>query len=114
LVRADLHLAANVRGDLAAQVTLDLVVRLDVVTECDELVVVQLVNAGVGVDAGSGEGLDRTSATDTENVRESDHHALFARQIHSDEACHVLAVPFGSAEVSSPGASRSPRSSSGL
>src|SRR5690606_28169580 len=114
LVGADLHLAADVRGHLAAQVTLDLVVRLDVVTQSDELVVGQLVNAGVGVDAGGGEGLDRAGAADPVDVRESDHHALIARQIHSDEACHVLAVPFGSAEVWSSAASPSPRWGSGL
>ena len=39
LVAADLDLAADVGGDLAAQVTLDLEVGLDVVAEPDELVV---------------------------------------------------------------------------
>ena len=39
LVAADLDLAADVGGDLAAQVTLDLVVGLDVVAELDQLLV---------------------------------------------------------------------------
>src|SRR5687767_2156239 len=71
LVAADLHLAADVGGDLATEVALGLVVGLDVVAEGHQLVVVQLVDPQVGADAGGGEGLVRTGATDPEDVRES-------------------------------------------
>ena len=42
LVAADLDLAADVGGDLAAQVTLDLEVGVDVVAQPDEIVVGQI------------------------------------------------------------------------
>jgi hypothetical protein len=48
LVGADLDLAADVRGDLAAQVTLDLDVGFEPVTQRDELVVDEVLDAGVG------------------------------------------------------------------
>ena len=57
LVAADLDLAADVGGDLAAEVTLDLVVALDVVAERDELLVAEVLDADVRADAGRGEGL---------------------------------------------------------
>ena len=47
LVGADLDLAADVGGDLAAEVTLDLVVALDVVAERDELVIAEVLDADV-------------------------------------------------------------------
>jgi len=49
LVRADLDLAADVRLDLATQVTLDLEVVLDPVAQLDELLVTQVLDAGVGL-----------------------------------------------------------------
>ena len=57
LVAADLDLAADVGCDLAAEVTLDLEVALDVVAEGDELVVGQILDADVAGDPGVGEGL---------------------------------------------------------
>ena len=44
LVVADLNLAADVGGNGATEVTLDLVVALDVVTQRDELFVGELVD----------------------------------------------------------------------
>src|SRR6476620_4794959 len=50
LVAADLDLAADVRLDLTSEVTLDLVVGFDRVTELDQLFITQLVDAEVGAD----------------------------------------------------------------
>ena len=87
LVRTDLHLATDVGRDLTAQVALDLVVGLDVVTQRDEVVVGQLVDPQVGADAGGGEGVGGAGAPDAEDVGECDLDALVAREIDSDEAC---------------------------
>src|SRR5690606_25853904 len=57
LVAADLDLAADVRGDLTAKVTLYLEVAFDVVAEGDELIVGKILDADVSVDGGVGEGL---------------------------------------------------------
>src|SRR5262249_18286069 len=55
LVAADLDLAPDVGGDLAAQITLDPVVRLDEVAERDQLFVGQVLDPLARVDAGSRE-----------------------------------------------------------
>ena len=47
LVAADLDLAADVRGDLAPQVALELVAALEVVAERDELGVAEVLDADV-------------------------------------------------------------------
>ena len=84
LVGADLDLAADVGGDLAAEVTLDLEVAFDVVAEGDELVVAEVLDADVSVDAGVGEGLERARAADAVDVSQCDLHALLARDV---DAC---------------------------
>src|SRR6266540_3415723 len=98
LVRPDLDLAADVRGHLATEVTFDLVVAFDPVTELHQLLVAQLVNALVTGDTGVRERLEGASTTHTEDVGESDLDALVARQVDPYEACHV-AVFLSSAEV---------------
>ena len=50
LVGTDLDLAADVRGNLATEVTFGLVVGFDPVAKRDEVVVVQLVDAEVTAD----------------------------------------------------------------
>src|SRR2546423_9753526 len=78
LVAADLDLAPDVRGDLAAQVALDLVVGFDVVAELDDLVVGQVLGPLARVDPGRGERLGRAGAADAEDVGERDLHPLVA------------------------------------
>src|SRR5690606_37089022 len=88
LVGADLDLAADVGGDLAAKIALGLVVRLDPVTQGDQLVVGDFVNAQVATDAGVGQGLGSAGTADAVDVGESDLEALVARQVDTDQTCH--------------------------
>src|SRR4051794_20471738 len=92
LVAADLDLAADVGLDLAAEVTLDPEVRFDLVAELDQLLIAQLVDAGVGVDPGGGQQLLGARTADAVDVGECDLDALVAREVNTNEACHV-AVP---------------------
>jgi hypothetical protein len=89
LVAADLHLAADVGGHIAAKVTLDLVVRFDEVAELNELFVDQIEDALVRADAGCGEGGLGTGATDSKYICQCDLYALIAREIYTYEACHL-------------------------
>src|SRR4051794_1972960 len=93
LVAADLDLAPDVGGDLAAEVTLDLEVALDVVAELDEVVVAQVAHAAVGADARSRERLVRAGAPDAVDVGERHLEPLLAGEVDADEACHGM--PFG-------------------
>src|SRR5580658_500364 len=52
LVAVDLHLALDVLGDVAAQVTFDAQVGVDVVAQADDLLVGQITHPGVRVDLG--------------------------------------------------------------
>src|SRR5215472_3211294 len=64
LVAADLDLPPDVRLNLAPQVTLDLVVRLDPVPQADQFVVADRVNARVTADSGRVQRLESASPAD--------------------------------------------------
>src|SRR6476661_8847406 len=104
LVAADLDLAADVRLDLTSEVTLDLEVGFDLVAKLDQLLVTERVDPSVRVDTGGSEQLLGAGTADAVDVGESDLDALVAREVNTNEACHV-AVPclsrigFGSCRV---------------
>ena len=83
LVATDLDLPADVALDLAAEVTLYLVVALDVVTKDGQLLVGEVLGAQIRADARTPQDLQRPGATDAENVGERDLHALVAREINA-------------------------------
>src|SRR5271169_6909456 len=68
LVAADLDLAPDVGLDLAAQVTFDLVMRVDPVPELHQLVVTEAADPGVAADAGSLQRLQRPGAADAIDI----------------------------------------------
>src|SRR3990170_3672593 len=92
LVAADLDLAADVRLDLTSEVALDLEVGFDLVAKLDQLLVTERVDPGVRVDAGGGQELLGAGTADTVDVGECDLDALVAREVHTNEACHVVAL----------------------
>src|SRR4051794_26567645 len=94
LVAADLDLAADVGLDLTSEVTLDLVVGLDLVAELHQLLVTQLVDSHVRVDPGVREDPLGAGTADAVDVGECDLDALVTREVHTNEACHVVARPF--------------------
>ena len=88
LVAVDLNLTTDVRVDLTTQVALDLVVGLEVITQRDELLIRQVLDAGVRVDAGGFKGFLRTSAAYTEDVGERDLDAIVIGDVDSGKTCH--------------------------
>src|SRR6478672_12691733 len=89
LVAADLDLAADVRLDLTPEVTLDLEVGFDLVAKLDQLLVTERVDPSVRVDAGGGQELLGAGTADAVDVGECDLDALVAREVNTNEACHV-------------------------
>ena len=89
LVAADLDLAADVCLDLATEVTLDLEVGFDLIAKLDQLLVTERVHARVRVDPGCGEQLLGAGTADAVDVGECDLDALVAREVDTNEACHV-------------------------
>ena len=90
LVAADLDLAANIALDLAAQVTFDLVVALDVVAQGRDVLVGEILGAKVRADAGFREDRRGASTTDAENVGKRNLHPLVAGEINAGKACHMV------------------------
>src|SRR5581483_10056978 len=88
LVAAALDLAADVGRDLTAEVTLDVVVRVDVLEPLDEVVLGDVADADVGADTGLRERLLRPGAADAVDVGEGDLDPLLAGEINAGEACH--------------------------
>src|SRR6516225_10527553 len=88
LVAPDLDLAPNVSLHLTAQVTFDLVVGVDPVPEPDEVVVAEVVHAGVPADVRGLQRLQRAGAADAVDVGKGDLEPLVTREVDADEACH--------------------------
>src|SRR5690606_29999120 len=82
--------------DLTTEITLDLEVLLDPVADRDELLVAEVLDSGVRVDAGRFECLAGARTANAENVGQCDLDALLARQIDSNETCHLVMVPLHS------------------
>src|SRR5580693_7315217 len=99
LVAADLDLAPDVGLDLAAQVTFDLVGRVDPVAELHQLVVGEVVDPGVPADAGCLQRLQRPRAAYAEYIGERDLDPLIAGEVHSRKPSHARAVLLRLAEV---------------
>ncbi len=105
LVAPDLHLAPDVGLNLPAKVTFDPVGGVDPVAEPDKVVVGQVVHPDVTADAGGCQRLVGAGAAYPVNVGEGNLKALLAREVDTNQTCHVRAVLLLFAEVS-PTASR--------
>ena len=88
LVAVDLNLATNICIDFTTQVTLDLVVGFEVVTQRNQLLVGEILDADVRTNTGRGKRFLGTSATHTENVGEGDLDALLIGDVDSGKTCH--------------------------
>src|SRR5262249_30768994 len=100
LITPDLHLAPDVSLHLAAKITLDLVVRVDPVTQLHKVVVGQVVDPDVPADTGCLQRLERSGTAYPVNVSECDLKALVAREVDTNQACHLRAVLLLVSEVS--------------
>jgi hypothetical protein len=93
LVAADLHLAADVAGHLAAQITLDAEVLVDVVAQLEQVLVAEVLHAQVRAHARGRQGLLGVRLADAVDVGERDLHPLLAGQVDAGQSCHVLGSP---------------------
>src|SRR3954471_18680308 len=93
LVAADLHLAADVAGHLAAQVTLDAEVLVDVVAQLQQVLVAEVLDAQVGADARRRQRLLGGRLADAIDVGECDLHPLPGGEVDTSQSCHVQVLP---------------------
>src|SRR5699024_10822907 len=92
LVAADLDLAADVGGDLTAQVTLELVGALQVVAQLHQLGVGQGLHSDVRAQAGVGDGLGGAGPPHPEDVGECHLEPLVAGEVDTNESCHSFSL----------------------
>src|SRR5438270_1306413 len=93
LVAADLHLAADVGGHLAAEVTLHPEVLVDVVAQLQQVLVAEVAHPDVRADSGGHEGLLGVRLADAVDVGERDLQPLLAGQVDAGQSCHVQVLP---------------------
>src|SRR6266550_805894 len=87
-VAANVHETLDVHRDLGAQRALDAKILLDRLAQPIHIVVVQVANSLLGVDARRLQNLARSRAADTEDVRQANLDLLLARQIHASDTRH--------------------------
>jgi hypothetical protein len=92
-VRTDLGEPLDRLLPVAAQVSLDLEVRVDVVAELRDLFVGEVLDLRVGVKAELRRDLARCRLADPVDVRQPDLEALLVRKIDSGDACDGSALP---------------------
>src|SRR5689334_2531189 len=93
LVAPDLDLATDVARHLAAQVTLDAEVLVDVVAQLQQVLVAEVLDAQVRADARRGQGLLGVGLADAVDVGERDLHPLLAGEVDAGQSCHVSGTP---------------------
>ena len=92
-VRADLTEALDRLLALAAQVALDLEVRVDVVAELRDLFVGEVLDLRVRVEAELRGDLARGRLANPVDVRQPDLEPLLVRKVDSGDACYRSALP---------------------
>src|SRR4051812_49861645 len=92
-VAADLHQALDVLAALATQVALDDVVAVDDVAELRDLVIGEVADLAVRLDAESGEDLVGSGAPDPVDVGQADLHALVEGDVDPCDASHAEPLP---------------------
>ena len=93
LVAADLHLALDVLLDVAAQVTFDLQVGIDVRADAVDLFIGEVAHARVGVEIEVRDDLLRGRLPDPEDVGEADLQPLLAWNVDASYTCHSVVAP---------------------
>jgi hypothetical protein len=92
-VGADLGEALDRLLTLAPQVALDLELRVDVGAELRDLLVGEVADLRVGVEAERGRDLARRGLADPVDVGEPDLEPLLVRKVDSRDACDDSALP---------------------
>src|SRR4029450_13646536 len=90
-VRADLGEALHRLAALAAQVTLDLKVAVDVLAKLRDLGIGEVADLLGRRQTRRLADLQRRRAADAEDVREPDLEALVTRKVYAGDSCHVFA-----------------------
>ena len=92
-IAADLHQALDVHGNFATQVALYLDVVVNVVAQLADIILGQILDAGVGVDARGLDDVVGDVAANAVDVRQGDLNAFLPGKVDTSNSCHVLFAP---------------------
>ena len=92
-IAADLHQPLDVHGNFAAQVAFDLQVVVDVVAQLADIILCQILHAGIGVDARGLDDVVGDVAANAVDIRQGDFDALLPGKVDTSNSCHVLFAP---------------------
>jgi hypothetical protein len=92
-VRADLLEPLDVQRDFAAEIAARLVPAIDELAEPVDLLLREIPDAGVRIDAGLDQDLLGRGQPDPEDVGEGDLDPLLARNVLAGDTCHALPLP---------------------
>ena len=92
-VAADLRQTLDVHSGSAAQVTLDQILLLDNLTQLSLLVIGQILDANVGIDAGLSQDLLGAGSADAVNISQTNFNTLFAGQVYTSNTCYNSSAP---------------------
>ena len=80
-IAADFDESLDVESGFSSQVTLDLDVVVDVLSELGNVVLRQILNSRIGIYTGSSDDLAGCFATNTVDIGETDFDSLISRQV---------------------------------
>ena len=89
-IAADLHQALDVHAHLTAKVALHLEVMVNVITDFTDVLLGQILDAGVRVDAGRLNDLIGDVVADAVDVRQGNLDSLLTGKVDACDTCHVL------------------------
>src|SRR5437764_10203913 len=89
-VAVDLHQPLDVQADVLAEVALDLPLVGDDLADLAHVVLGEVLDARVAVDARVREDVVRPRAADAENISQTDFHSLVQWEINACDTCHVF------------------------
>src|SRR5215510_8006177 len=92
-IRADLHEALDVHGDVLAEIALDLALGVDDLGDAARLLVREVLHPHARVDPGLAEDAVAARDSDAVDVRERDLDPLLPREVDACDACHALPLP---------------------
>src|SRR5262245_11272092 len=104
LVAPDLDLPLDVLRDLAAEVTFDLVVRVDVGADLHDLLFGEIADLRAAIDARAVDDLEGPGRADAEDVAQGDVQPLVSGEVDAGDTSHEL--PFSLAAACDAGSSR--------
>jgi hypothetical protein len=82
-IAVDFNHALDIKSYVTSEVTLNLVILFDLITELCYIVVGQILCAGIGIDTGLGENVISTLSADAVDIGESDLNSLGIRKIYA-------------------------------